>query len=371
MPGFGENGSTRQAAEAAAAAGDYATAEVLLRRVAADQEGRLGPAHLDLADTLNNLGVVCDVVGKPAEAERFYRRALAIATQNLGQDHPSVVTSRKNLADLLVAQGRAEDAAVLQQWFSMRKAPRGSQFDPVLPERSGTAGTRPQPASPGAAPRRLPLVALAAGGVLVVAVLVFGLWPRGDAPPSPPGADAAGLLPGGPVQTLAASPQPEATTALEPEHGRPATSAGLAAPPAATEPRRVPPRPAARSTSRSEAAAPSPVVVDAWLCRELTTAGPDNPGRPWECEEAGSEVGPGPMFFYTRLRSATSTTVEHRWLRENRVRQSVALRVRASPGDGYRTYSRRTLGEVESGRWRVEVRSDDGTVLDAREFVVR
>ena len=41
------------AAEQSAAAGDYASAETLLREAAALQEATLGPFHADLANTLN------------------------------------------------------------------------------------------------------------------------------------------------------------------------------------------------------------------------------------------------------------------------------------------------------------------------------
>ena len=58
------------AAEQAALAGDYAAAERLLRDAAGLQEASLGPDHPELANTLNNLGVVYEVTEKPDEAER-------------------------------------------------------------------------------------------------------------------------------------------------------------------------------------------------------------------------------------------------------------------------------------------------------------
>src|SRR5262245_45648862 len=87
------------AAEQAAAAGDYASAEFLLLEAARLQEASLGPLHQDVANTLNNLGVVCEITDKPVDAEAFYRRAHAIATAVLEPDHPFVATSRKNLTD--------------------------------------------------------------------------------------------------------------------------------------------------------------------------------------------------------------------------------------------------------------------------------
>jgi hypothetical protein len=42
----------------------------------------------------------------------------------------------------------------------------------------------------------------------------------------------------------------------------------------------------------------------------------------------------------TRVKSATATTIEHRWYQGNRMRQVVQLRIEANPGTGYRAYSR-------------------------------
>src|SRR5688572_18831466 len=93
-------------AEQAAAAGDYASAEDLLREAAALQEQTLGPNHPDLANTFNNLGIVCEMTDNPIDAEHFFRRAHAIAAATLAPDHPFVATSRKNLHDFCSARGR-------------------------------------------------------------------------------------------------------------------------------------------------------------------------------------------------------------------------------------------------------------------------
>ena len=68
--------------------------------------GRLGPLHPDVANTLNNLGVVCEITGKPDEAEQCFRRAYEIAIASLEPDHPFVATSRKNLEDFCAARGK-------------------------------------------------------------------------------------------------------------------------------------------------------------------------------------------------------------------------------------------------------------------------
>jgi hypothetical protein len=77
------------------------------------------------------------------------------------------------------------------------------------------------------------------------------------------------------------------------------------------------------------------------------------------------------MFFYTQLKSATATTIEHRWYQGDRLRRAVRLRVEANLDAGYRTYSRNTISSESAGDWRVELRSADGTVLHEERFTVR
>ena len=77
------------------------------------------------------------------------------------------------------------------------------------------------------------------------------------------------------------------------------------------------------------------------------------------------------MFFYTQLKSATATTIEHRWYQGDRMRHAVQLRIEANPGAGYRTYSRNTISSDRAGEWRVELRSADGAVLYEVRFTVR
>ena len=77
------------------------------------------------------------------------------------------------------------------------------------------------------------------------------------------------------------------------------------------------------------------------------------------------------MFFYTRVKSATATTIEHRWYQGDRLRQAMRLRIQANPGAGYRTYSRNTITSERAGNWRVELRSADGAVLHEERFTVQ
>ncbi len=103
-------GRMLEAAEQAAIAGDFASADELLRGAARIQEAELGPLHPDLANTLNNLAIVAEKTGRLDDAETFYRRAVAIASASLPADHPMVAASRENLEDFCRARGLPIDA---------------------------------------------------------------------------------------------------------------------------------------------------------------------------------------------------------------------------------------------------------------------
>src|SRR5258706_16198262 len=100
MPEAHELRSVIEAADQAASGGDYVTAELKLREAAALQEAGLGPFHADLANTLNNLGVIYERANSPAKAKLCYRRAYSIATTACAPTHPFVATNRKNPQDL-------------------------------------------------------------------------------------------------------------------------------------------------------------------------------------------------------------------------------------------------------------------------------
>ena len=60
----------------------------LLEQVLKIQEKLLGPEHLDLTQTLNNLGVLRHTEGRHREAEAFYLWALEICEANLDSPGP-------------------------------------------------------------------------------------------------------------------------------------------------------------------------------------------------------------------------------------------------------------------------------------------
>jgi len=327
-------------AEQAAAAGNYASAEDLLREAAALQEQTLGPKHPDLANTFNNLGIVCEMTDNPIDAEHYFRRAHAIATATLAPDHPFVATSRKNLHDFCTTRGRPVELPpsppALAAWLD---APA-----PAPAPKPAPAPAPKQEVTPAPLPRktfsRLTLAGLSGAGLLIVILTMAYPW-------------------GGPVEDTS---QPATPIAPPRETPAPETPAAVkpSAPPA--EPLAPPPHAATPKPTTSARPAVTPTVATAQLCTAL---------RAWRCEAADGPVPPGPMFFYTQLKSATATTIEHRWYQGDRLRRSVQLRVEANPGTGYRTFSRSTISSENAGDWRVELRSADGTVLHEERFTVR
>jgi hypothetical protein len=120
----------------------------------------------------------------------------------------------------------------------------------------------------------------------------------------------------------------------------------------------------AKSVGTTASMPQPPVVAAAELCGNFST-------RDWRCVAPRQPVGSGSIVFYTRLKSPTVTTVQHRWYRGDRLHRVVNLPVRVNTVDGYRTYSRTTVDSKGGSNWRVELRTKDGAVLHEERFVVR
>ena len=358
-----------QAAERAAAAGSFGSAEKLLREAARLQEASLGPRHPDLANTLNNLGIVCEMTRKFDDAEQYFRRAVSIARTSLPPEHPFVTTSHNNLRDFCEARGKTVEPPapvpppepppeaippVVEAASSAPEAiPRVEEETPPVPEAESAAPevSPEEPAAPEASdagPEAKPAaaqtatdpaledpvltskkffyrVALGALGpiAMLMVVLAIGL-PRLGAPELAV-----------PSRAVAADAPP---TTAPTQQARPTTPAVES--------------PAAIDTAR-------PIVIRAGLCGELDA---------WSCDPADRPVPPGPLFFYTQIKSTSATTIQHRWYQDNRLRQSVDLRIEANQTAGYRTFSRYLMQIDSGGNWRVEVRSQDGVLLDEERF---
>jgi len=376
------------AAEQAAASNDFPSAARSLRDAVELQERTLGPAHPDLANTLNNLGVVCERIGEIDEAERSFRRAYAIATNEFHADHPFLATSRANLEEFCRLHGRpfeesfeseqheepaAEAAinvapAVIDDFGSEHIEATSAKHDDARSKelddaesadpayvvdpaysalRSSTAIDRPQ--------RGIPRGVIAVGAIAILAVIGWMAWPSGNTPRP---VDATSRELPNPTPTADPTPAPPASPAPSPTAE---TSAPAPTPPPPVNPE---PAPTAAPATTPPTSSHSPTVVDARLCRTLTTSGA------WECDPVKGEVGPGPIYFFTRIAAARDTTVQHRWYFRDQLHQNVMLTIQPNSA-GYRTYSRTTIAPERAGEWRVELRTEDGRVLNEQRFTVR
>jgi tetratricopeptide (TPR) repeat protein len=95
-------------------AGKYDRAVVVAQKALQVAEQNVGPDHPDVATSLNNLGELYRTQGDYAKAEPLYKRSLAISEKALGPDHPSVATSLENLAALYRATKRDTEAEKLE-----------------------------------------------------------------------------------------------------------------------------------------------------------------------------------------------------------------------------------------------------------------
>jgi hypothetical protein len=370
-----------EAAEQAAAAGDYTSAEELLREAAVLQENNFGSTDPNLANTLNNLGVVCEINQKPIDAEAFFRRAYAIATSTLQPDHPFVLTSRKNLEDFCRSQGKPFDPPSPSPVFDTGEdvaLTDSNEFSLELPP-----GEQLQPVVSGNWSRRLVLGGLIAVG-LFVGFAVNVIWLRWNdeaksaaaisSSASPPSASA--------TKSGRAKPPRQVQKTSSTDSGEVSAKTGVVPPTPPTSVQADAPSPSttkgAKSLSKTAknlgttpnsvgttaSVPPSPEVAAAELCRNLSTS-------TWKCVRPGKQVGAGSLFYYTRLKSPTVTTVQHRWYRGDRLHRTVNLPVRVNTREGYRTYSRTSVDSKGGGDWRVELRTRDGVVLHEERFVVQ
>ena len=95
--------------------GRYDSAVVVAKRALQVAEQSLGPDHPSVATILNNLAELYRTQGQYAAAEPLYKRSLAIWEKALGPDHPDVATSLENMALLYRKAGREKEAEALEK----------------------------------------------------------------------------------------------------------------------------------------------------------------------------------------------------------------------------------------------------------------
>lgn len=406
MPDERHDTTVLGAAEEAMHGGKIEEAARLLAQELKRLETLHGPDDPVLVSILNNLAVLRERTGQVDEAAQHFQRAYAIASAALPASDPVVVMSLENLREFADARGLELDAwgitEIAHAGRHARTAPDDAAFDrwtdspaprppeslpprPVaVPAASAAGRTTPVRSAapgdlgilrPGLRRERATWPWAALGASIVLAAVGFWSW-RGAAEPtvSAPVEAPASADNREPAPTIGERTPPPAAVAPDPTPGTPASTASAAttpadnpspAPPAAVAaaapvaPPVVPPIPRPDAES---ATTPSLRIVTADLCGTLTTGGR------WICEAIGPEAPPGRASFYTRVAAPTNVRVQHVWIQGDTVRQTVTLAITANPREGYRTFSRQTLGP---GQWRVQLRDTAGAVLHEARVAVR
>ena len=78
------------------------------------------------------------------------------------------------------------------------------------------------------------------------------------------------------------------------------------------------------------------------------------------------DSGTGSVFFFTEFRNFEGTTASHRWIYNGEVKFELSFKIR---GSRWRVYSQKTLPPEWLGDWKVEIITEDGTVLAAHNLV--
>ncbi len=303
---------------------------------------------------------------------------------SLEPDHPFVSTSEQNLRDFCSARGITFDPPTPMPAIEPSPAPLEVQATEEPPERPADAYVPPlerpadayvpppeQPADayvppperpadayvpsperpadvyvpppvevPGVSPWRAGTVL----GVLGLLTLVAaGVWFGVSSNVESPASIASSQDTAPPVT----QPVPSAVEGRVPS----AVERPISVEPRAASKTEPPPVEPPRSLGTSSASG-QPTVDVATLCSDFST-------RDWRCNPASRPIDSGQLFFYTRIKSSTPMTVEHRWYRGDALHRVVPLRIQANERTGFRTYSRTP---VKQGNWRVELRTRDGAV---------
>jgi tetratricopeptide (TPR) repeat protein len=95
------------------------------------RQEQLGPDHPDCARVLNDMGNVAQYRGDYREAERIHRRVLAIRERTLGPEHLDVASSLNNLAKALFHLSEFEEA---REMYERSLAIRRRQLGNLHPE---------------------------------------------------------------------------------------------------------------------------------------------------------------------------------------------------------------------------------------------
>ena len=99
--------------------GDLVRARSLLERALALRQATLGSDHIDTAMSLNDFGCLLRREGDHAAALPYHEQALAIFVEKLGPTHPNSKKAAENVAVVLEAIGRPAEARSLRDKFGL------------------------------------------------------------------------------------------------------------------------------------------------------------------------------------------------------------------------------------------------------------
>ena len=90
--------------------GDYTQGVEVAKRALQVAQQNDGPDHPNVAMSLSNLAELYEALEEYAEAEQLYKRSLEILEKEFGQDSPFLVNTLWNMASLYTHLGREDEA---------------------------------------------------------------------------------------------------------------------------------------------------------------------------------------------------------------------------------------------------------------------
>jgi tetratricopeptide (TPR) repeat protein len=120
-------------ARAVADDGNLNTAIPMMQRAVAMQRAMRGDEpHPDLAEVLNDMGLLLEERGDSDAAEKLYRESLAMNRRLLGEKHPEIANGLENVAMAMSDRGDLEGAeALYRQSIQMRRELQGTDHPDV------------------------------------------------------------------------------------------------------------------------------------------------------------------------------------------------------------------------------------------------
>ncbi len=75
------------------------------------------------------------------------------------------------------------------------------------------------------------------------------------------------------------------------------------------------------------------------------------------------------VYCFTKISGAADTTsISHVWYFKDEEKANIKLSVKAKT---WRTWSTKNIPKEWDGKWRIDVKTSDGTVLKSKEFIIR